>query len=196
MHLILDRRGNQVLFCFPASKAAPITEKRRILRVIMAKKRVRKAFGILYEILSTAVITLGALLAVLYLCGIRLYRVKTGSMGELLPVDSVCFVSTYSRFDALEAGDVIAFRVQEDGMLVTHRAIAVTEKGVYTRGDANDTPDPDPVTRENYIGKTVFALPRLGALFRAVQTVKGMAVLGLCAAGLVILGCFYRQKEE
>ena len=122
---------------------------------------IRKIFNCLYEAVSTAVILFGVLFAVLYACGIRPYHVKSGSMDDLLPVGCVCFVSIYSDYDSIEVGDVISFRVSED-MLVTHRAVSVTDEGVFTRGDANVNGDPDPVTRENYIGKTVFALPYIG----------------------------------
>ena len=157
--------------------------------------KVRKIFNIAYEILSTAVISVGLILAVLYLCGIRLYHVQTGSMGELLPVGCVCFVSTYSKFESIETGDVISLRAGDD-MRVTHRAVRITAEGVYTRGDANETDDADPVTRGNYIGKTVFALPYLGKVLAFLHTVRGMILLGSIVLLLAAAGLLYRQKEE
>lgn len=158
----------------------------------MAKKNsIRNVYNIIYRIISTAVIALAAILLLLYICGIRLYHVKSGSMGELLPVGSVCFVSTYSKFENISAGDVISFRVGED-MRVTHRAIRVTAEGLVTQGDMNETPDPDPVTKENYIGKTVFALPYIGKALAFFHTVKGIIVI--CAAVLLMFtaGTFYK----
>ena len=81
----------------------------------MTKKNIiRNAFNIFYRIISTAVIFLAALLFMLYMCGIRMYHVKSGSMGELLPVGCVCFVSTYSKYDDITEGDVISFRVNRE----------------------------------------------------------------------------------
>ena len=156
--------------------------------------RLKRILDIAYEIISTAVITIGVLLAVLYLCGIRLYHVKSGSMGELLPVGCVCFVSTYSSYESIEAGDVISFRVDDD-MLVTHRAVRITDDGIYTKGDANNTEDPDAVTKENYIGKTVFALPYIGALFGYFRTMAGKAVIVAAMLVLLILGRIYRENN-
>lgn len=157
--------------------------------------KIKKILNLIYVVISTAVITLGIILVILYICGIRLYHVQSGSMGELLPVGSVCFVSTYSKYENIETGDVISFRVSND-MRVTHRAIRVTAEGIYTQGDMNDNPDPDPVTKENYIGKTVFALPYVGKLLGFAHTVKGKIAIGLGIVILLILGKFYKTKEN
>lgn len=152
-------------------------------------------FRVLYQIVSTAVIVLGMLIAVLYLCGIRLYHVRSGSMGELLPVGCMCFVSTYTPYDSINAGDVIAFRLEDD-LLVTHRAKAVTAEGIFTQGDANENPDPDPVTPENYIGKTVFAIPHIGAGLAFFHTLRGKIVIGIGVLLLLVAGFFYRKESE
>ena len=157
--------------------------------------RIKRVLFAVYEVVSTVLITLGSIIAILYLCGLRFYYVKTGSMGELLPVGSVCVVSTYSRYENIKTGDVISFRVN-DGMLATHRAIKITENGIITQGDANNTADPAPVTKENYIGKTVFAVPKLGVLFSFVHSFAGKTVIVGAIAVLVILGWIYKEKER
>ncbi len=159
------------------------------------KQVVRKVFNAIYRVISTTVIAIGVILGVLYLCGIRLYHVKSGSMGELLPIGCVCFVSTYTSFDSIVVNDVISFRVSDD-MLVTHRAVAITDKGIATQGDMNEGPDPDPVTEENYIGKTVFAVPYVGYFLAWLHTKKGMVTLVTTGVVLIIAGCFYRSEEN
>ena len=161
---------------------------------MMTKDRIRILFDTIYEIISTAVIVLGVLLAGLYLCGIRLYHVKSGSMGELLPVGCVCFVSTYSKFENIQTGDVISFRVSDE-MLVTHRAVQITPEGIVTRGDENNNADPDPVTKENYIGKTVFALPYVGEMIGSFRTTAGKAVIVAALLALLITGRIYHKKD-
>lgn len=146
-------------------------------------------------VISTAVITVGVILIVLYLCGIRLYHVQSGSMGELLPVGSVCFVSTYSKYENIETGDVISFRVSSD-MRVTHRAIRVTAEGIYTQGDMNKDPDPDPVTKDNYIGKTVFALPYLGTALSFFRSLSGKIVIAAFLTILIISGKIYKNNMQ
>ena len=142
----------------------------------MAVSKGRKVFNTVYEVLSTIIIAAGVIFAAGYLYGIRMYHVKSGSMGDILPVGCVCFVNTHESFEKIRAGDVIAFRVDED-MLVTHRAVRITPEGIYTRGDENDTNDPDPVTAENYIGRTFYEIPRIGAALEFFHTPKGTAVL-------------------
>lgn len=165
------------------------------MRFVIIMAKIKKIFNTLYEIISTTIITFGIILAIVYLCGIRLYHVKSGSMGELLPIGSVCFVSTYSNYENIKAGDVISFRVSDD-MLVTHRAEKIMDNVIITKGDANNAEDPDPVTKENYIGKTVFAIPHIGRLFDSLHTFKGALLLGTIAILLIISGIFYKKNKE
>ena len=169
--------------------------KSKHFKSTVISEKIKRVFFIAYEVLSTALITVGSILAILYLCGLRFYYVKTGSMGELMPVGSLCVVSTYSSFERIETGDVISFRVS-DGMLATHRAIRITEQGILTQGDVNNTADSDPVTKENYIGKTVFAVPEIGAVLIFFQTLSGKIVIVTTFTVLLILGRFYREKER
>ena len=159
------------------------------------KQVVRKVFNAIYRVISTSVIILGVVLGILYLCGIRLYHVKSGSMGELLPVGCVCFVSTYTPYDSIKVNDVISFRVSDD-MLVTHRAVEITKEGITTQGDINEGPDPDPVTKENYIGKTMFAVPYVGYFLAWLHTKKGMITLSITVLAILIMGYFYRNEEN
>lgn len=165
------------------------------MRFVIIMAKIKKIFNTLYEIISTTIITVGIILAMVYLCGIRLYHVKSGSMGELIPIESVCFVSTYSKYENIKSGDVISFRVSDD-MLVTHRAEKITDNVIITKGDANNAEDPDPVTKENYIGKTVFAIPHIGRLFDSLHTFKGALLLGIIAILLIISGIFYKKNKE
>ena len=113
-------------------------------------------------------------------------------MGDLLPVGGVCFVSTYSDYEDIKTGDVISFTVNSD-MMVTHRAISVTEEGIITQGDMNNAPDPDRVTRGNYIGKTVFALPYIGKALEFFHTIKGIIVIAAVVLLIFTAGIFYKR---
>ena len=72
--------------------------------------------------------------------GIDAYVVRSGSMEPAIQTGSLCFVNTHTPYDDIKAGDVIAFRIAT-GDLVTHRAITVTDQGIETKGDNNDTSD-------------------------------------------------------
>lgn len=165
------------------------------MRFVIIMVKIRKVFNTFYEIISVMIITVGVIFAIIYLCGIRLYHVKSGSMGDLLPVGSVCFVSTYSKYEDIKRGDVISFRVSDD-MLVTHRAEEITGNGIITKGDENNINDPDPVTKDNYIGKTVFAIPRIGGIFGSLHTFRGTLLLGIIVVLFIISGVFYKKNEK
>lgn len=157
--------------------------------------KLRTIHNVIYRIVSTAIITLGLILLIVTLCGIRIYHVLTGSMGDLLPVGGACFVSTYASYEDVQVGDVIAFRWSND-MLVTHRAVAITEEGIITQGDVNNAPDEELVTVENFAGKTVFALPYVGAGLAPLKTPKEIAGIIICFTVLLIGGLLYKEKPR
>ena len=161
----------------------------------MAKISGRKIFNRIYEVISTVMIVTAVILAAMYLRGIRFYHVKSGSMGDLLPVGCVCFVDTHYDFEKVDIGDVIAFRVDKD-TLVTHRAVRSAKDGIYTRGDENDAEDPKPVTADNYIGRTFFELPHIGAALAFFHTIKGKAVLAAAVIMIAAAGIFYRNNNR
>ena len=146
-------------------------------------------------IVSTAVIVTGIIVVVLYLCGIRIFKVRSGSMGEAVPLGSLCFVSTYSSYENISIGDIISFRLGDD-VMVTHRAEDITADGVMTKGDCNEGADPDPVTRDNYIGKTVFAIPYLGELLNSLNSLTGRVILVFFVIAIIISGRLFRGSKK
>lgn len=159
------------------------------------RQKLGRAARIAYLTVSTAVIILALVLAAAYIGGLRMFAVKSGSMGDELPVGSLCFVSSYSSFEGITAGDVIAFRASDD-MFAAHRAVSVTEAGIITRGDENEDTDRDPVTKDNYLGKTLFAIPRLGRLLEQMRTVPGMIVTVIFLILLIAGGFFFGKKRS
>jgi signal peptidase len=159
----------------------------------MKNKTLKRIFNGIYITVSTGIIAIGIVVAVLYICGIRFYRVRSGSMGEAVPKGSLCFVSTYSSYENIDAGDIISFRLSDD-VTITHRADSITEDGVITKGDCNQGEDPDPVTRDNYIGKTVFAIPGLGMIFGWLNTAKGRIIIVLFVIVIIVSGRLFRRE--
>ena len=103
------------------------------------------------------------------LFGYQMLSVDSGSMEPNFPEDSLIFVKTVDPSE-LQADDVITFTVDEKGTLVTHRIVAVLkdERSFITRGDANNTNDPNTVPFGNVVGKAELCLPKAGAVFRVV----------------------------
>lgn len=68
----------------------------------------------------------------------------------------------------IRVGDVITFRGYGAEHLTTHRVTKVVEVQGRThfqaRGDANDTPDPNPAPADVVVGRVIFTLPKIGWL--------------------------------
>lgn len=128
-----------------------------------------KVIKIIYYSVICFIIILGAFVLVIFMLGIRIYSVKTGSMEPEIMTGSICFVDCKTKFEEIQQGDIITF-VVNDNMLVTHRAVYIKGNEITTKGDSNNTEDSSPVTKENYIGKTIYYIPYIGKLMLYIQT--------------------------
>lgn len=113
-----------------------------------------------------------ALLAVLFvlvlsvyavgLFGINKYLVVSGSMEPNISTGSVAVVDENVPFDDVEIGDVIVFRYKD--MNIIHRVIDETmidgERHLKTKGDANECDDGYLTATDNYLGTTLFHIPK------------------------------------
>jgi signal peptidase len=155
----------------------------------------RQAVKKLYQGITTLLVALVVLLAIalvgVRLMGIHPYTVLSGSMEPTYPTGSLLYVKGV-EVEELDVGDPITFLLDES-TVATHRIVEVlsdSEDGALrfrTQGDANDSPDANPVHSNNVIGKPVFALPYLGYFAYAVQQPPGMYLAIGVAALLVLL---------
>lgn len=125
------------------------------------------------------------------LFGWQVVDVLSGSMTPTYPIRSVLAVESVDPAD-VRAGDVIAFRRQGDAnVLVTHRVVSVERRDgeltFVTKGDANDTPDREPVRAANVRGRVVFGVPHLGRIVQVIRSPIGFALLLLVPAAAVIV---------
>lgn len=90
----------------------------------------------------------------------RIIRIATGSMEPALSVGSFWVVNRFVDYKKIREGDVVVFSGIGTHM-AAHRVVRVLESGLITKGDANDTEDFVPVTRETFRGKIIFA-PSIG----------------------------------
>lgn len=95
--------------------------------------------------------------------------VISGSMEPKMPVGTL-LLSHQVAPSQVEEGDIITFygTVGSTTGIITHRVVEKQGTGdgavLYTKGDANPIEDPNPVTRENLIGKVVWQSLLLGKL--------------------------------
>ncbi|MBR0485460.1 MAG: signal peptidase I [Oscillospiraceae bacterium] len=154
----------------------------------------RKIFSRIYFLLVSVLILIGAILCIFYICQVRPYVVQTGSMTPAIPVGSVCFVNQHISYENIHTGDVIAFRMGGNAT-VTHRVVRVETDGMITKGDANHVEDSALVTKENYVGKTIFWIPEVGNFVRYLRTRQG-SVFFVSGAVVLILSGFLLDGEK
>lgn len=94
--------------------------------------------------------------------GIDKYLVVSGSMEPELYAGDIAIVNRNVEFQDVEIGDIIIFRYND--MNIIHRVIDETvidgEKYLKTKGDANECDDGYLTTADNYLGTTLFHIPK------------------------------------
>lgn len=146
------------------------------------------------------VVMIAVILVVGRVVGMHMFNVESGSMAPAYPVNSLVVVKETEPADIRE-GDVITFVMNEDGMLVTHRVIAVNsaEKTFITKGDANNVEDAAPVLWDNTVGKVLFGIPIAGHIFAVITAEGNRKIMIGIIAGLLALSFawdFVGKKKE
>ena len=158
----------------------------------------------IWSITSTVLVVLIVLCAVFLmgsrLLGFQCYNVISPSMEPEYCVGDLIYVK-HTDPAAIKEGDVITFLVNEDLVVGTHRVVRVDRenKRFYTKGDANDVEDRDPVHYNNVIGVPKFAIPKLGYVSDFIQHPPGTYItlgVGLALILIVFLPDMLRKKTE
>ncbi len=137
----------------------------------------RDVFGLVQGFVLAAMLgaTLMVAAAVLPgLVGLVSLVVISGSMQPSLHVGDMV-VTKQVEPESLRIGDVITYRSVKD--LTTHRIVGIdsSSEGIVfrTKGDANTTPDMEPVPSERVLAKVVYRIPFVGYLVNFVDSRLG-----------------------
>jgi len=149
----------------------------------------------LINVLTALIIIIGGIFVILYFCGIVPYIVLSGSMEPSIETGSLCFVNIHSDFSQLKEKEVIAFRLN-NGTLVTHRIVEVHDSYVKTKGDNNKNIDGTDITPNNYVGKNIFWIPKVGYVVKGFQSFRGKIVLASCIILLFISGMLFGEDKK
>ncbi|MBE6680419.1 MAG: signal peptidase I [Ruminococcaceae bacterium] len=160
----------------------------------------------LWNIVSTTLVVLMVLCAV-FLMGSRLfgyecYTVISGSMEPEYSVGDLLYVKEVD-ISSIKVGDPITFILNEDLVVATHRVVRIDSENqrFYTKGDANEIEDSDPVHFNNVIGVPKFSISKLGYVSDFVQNPPGMYIT-IGVGIILILAVFLpdmigkKKKEE
>lgn len=121
-----------------------------------------------------------------WLSGLRLCVIQSGSMEPTIPTYSVCLVTTQVDYDDLSVGDIVVYTRPSDGQQIVHRIVDITDAGAVTRGDANQTDDGVSVTPDNLYAQYIAHIPCGGRVINAIRTPTGCAILAAIVAVLII----------
>ncbi len=156
-----------------------------------------------WNIVTTVLVVLMVLCAV-FLMGARLlgyqcYTVISGSMEPEFSVGDLLYVKSVD-VNTIKEGDPITFILNEDLVVATHRVVRVDAENqrFYTKGDANQIEDRDPVHFKNVIGVPKFSIPKLGYVSDFVQHPPGMYItigIGVLLILLVFLPDMLAKKK-
>jgi len=98
--------------------------------------------------------------------------VPSGSMVPAInPGDVVLTVSVQP--EAIKVGDIIEYHNTKENVNIVHRVIEIggdaQNRYFITKGDANSSPDADPVSPQALIGRAIFIVPKIGWISIAVK---------------------------
>ncbi len=157
-----------------------------------------KIIKFIINILTTLIISIGGLFLILYICGIVPYVVLSGSMEPTIETGSLCFINKKIKIEKVKEKDIIAFKMN-DGTLVTHRVVEINESGIITKGDNNNDIDSNIVKKENFVGKNLFWIPKVGYIVKTFQSTKGKIIIITSIVLLLVSGFLFgddKKKEK
>lgn len=169
------------------------------------KREKRNPFAVIFNVLGTVMLVVLILaclpLTAPKLAGYHIFTVVSGSMEPAIPTGSLVYIKGIPPEDVAEE-EVIAFYGARDGAsIITHRVVAnsVNMGQFITKGDANETNDMEPIPYDNYIGKVVLSIPKVGGIAQTVTTGTGRiaaaSMIGL-AVVFVIIGSVIEKVTE
>ena len=151
-----------------------------------------KLFTIFYYTLALGALGLGTILVLMQtdiIPGYDVRIVQSGSMEPAISTGSVVVIQDRERY---EVGDIITFGGDRspDGLPTTHRIIEDRLQDgdliFVTQGDANESPDTEPIRPADIRGTVILDIPVLGFILDFARQPLGFALLiGIPAAFIV-----------
>lgn len=161
----------------------------------MAKRRAERvsAVGWLGQVLAwlvigSVVIVLAVAVVIPRVAGATPYTILTSSMTPGMPPGTLVVVKPVSP-DDISIGTVITYQLNSgDPTVVTHRVVAqgfdlAGNASFTTQGDANDSPDENPVLPVQIKGERWYSVPQLGRLTNVIDNdQRQIAVIAIVTA--------------
>lgn len=162
----------------------------------MKDPKIKKLFKIISNVLFIGII----LFLIFFILNYKMYIITSGSMEPEIKTHELVVVKTSLK--EYKVGDIISYYDKSLEIPVTHRVIEHDkDQDIYiTKGDANNTDDNVPLTKENIIGKVVYHSYPLGNFYMKYNTPIFIGCVALIVLIIVkeILKMFKKKnpKEE
>lgn len=139
-----------------------------------SKSAIGNIWSVFTWVLVTVAVLLAAALVGVRIFGFRPFAVLSPSMTPKYGVGDLVYALPTDP-EKIEVGDVLTFVANAEGTVVTHRVAEVDreKRCFYTKGDANENRDGNPVLYENAVGVVKFSLPKIGYLSSYLSSKSG-----------------------
>lgn len=132
------------------------------------------------------------------------YVVASGSMITTLNISDFVIINHNIPFNSLKVGDIIVFKSpgslisNEQHETIVHRVVHIStgmdgNRAIRTKGDANDGSIPYidfPIREQNYIGKVVYVIPKLGLIIKVISPPTNYYII----IGVIIITIAYYSR--
>ncbi len=94
----------------------------------------------------------------------------------------------------IKEGDIVAYRSNNDAIVV-HRVVEVRGDILITKGDNNMNNDGGSVSRDNYSGRVIYIIPKVGVVVLALRNplILTIMIVSIVLASLFI---YYDRREK
>ena len=100
------------------------------------------------------------------------------------------------KSDSYAVGDVITYFPADESFSVTHRIVRMEGDKFYTKGDANQSEDPDPVLIEQMAGKVAVKLDKVGYFIEWLKLPVGMIFAATFIVLLILIIIIEDKRRE
>lgn len=122
--------------------------------------------------------------------------IATPSMSGSIEAGDLIIITKSYKY---ELDDIITYFPAGEGTSVTHRIVRIEGEKYYTKGDANNSEDPDPVFITQIAGKMTGSIPKVGIIIEWLSTWQGIAFIiavGAVVVAIVTIADGYEDEEE
>ena len=163
-------------------------------------EKLKKIWGVSSTVLVVLMVLCAVFLMGSRILGYQVYTVLTGSMEPEYNVGDLIYVKKVD-VNTIQVDDPITFVLNENLTVATHRVVRIDAENqrFYTKGDANQIEDNDPVHFNNVLGVPQFAIPKLGYVSNFIQNPPGMYItigVGILLIAAVFLPDLLKRKKE